>query len=139
MKLNVWISLFALAGCHQLPGARPLATADGNTDSLTGVGKSRVEVQVSSADRRAAEAKALTGVEGKVWVFDPPFATARNDRGDDMAVCGRAHQPGSENTLFFAFYQGELLLWDDRAPAGVSVENEFITLICSPSPLATRL
>lgn len=138
MKLSLWISLFVLAGCQQLPGAQPPATADGNTESLTGVGKSRVEVQVSSAARKSAETKALTGVEGKGWVFDPPFATARNDRGDDMAVCGHAHQPGSENTLFFAVYQGELLIWDERAPAGLSVENEFLTLICSASPLATR-
>lgn len=139
MKLSVFISLFAFAGCQQLPGSRPLAMADGNTDFLNRVGQSRVEVQVSGADRKAAEAKALTGVEGKGWVFDPPFATARNDHGDDLAVCGHAHQPGSENTLFFAFYQGELLLWDERAPAGVSVENEFLTLICSASPLVTHL
>jgi hypothetical protein len=112
--------------------------ADRNTDALTDVGKARVEVQVSGAARKAAETKALTGVEGQGWVFDPPFATARSDHGDDLAVCGHAHQPGSENTLFFAVYQGELLVWDERAPAGVSVENEFLTLICSPTPLATR-
>ncbi|UZJ57954.1 hypothetical protein OKW98_15125 [Pseudomonas sp. KU26590] len=139
MKLFVWLSLVALAGCQQLAGSGPPEVSDGSTEPLIEVGKSRVEVPVSSAERKAAEAKALTGVEGQGWVFDPPFATARNDHGDDLAVCGHAHQPGSENTLFFAFYQGELLLWDEKAPAGVSVENEFLTLICSASPLVTHL
>ncbi|MGV8919787.1 MAG: hypothetical protein ACOH2R_18620 [Pseudomonas sp.] len=134
----MWFSLLLLAGCQQTPGPRSPARVDGNTDALTDVGKARVKVQVSGAARKAAETKALTGVEGQAWVFDPPFGTARNDRGDDMAVCGHAHQLGGETALFFAVYQGELLVWDDRAPAGLSVENEFLSLICSPSPLATR-
>lgn len=139
MKLSAWAAILALGGCQQLPDPRPPEPSDANPDVLAGVGNARVGVQVPSAARKAAEAKALTGVEGQGWVFDPPFATARNDRGDDLAVCGHARQPGSENTLFFAFYQGELLLWDERAPAGVSVENEFLTLICSASPSVTHL
>jgi len=119
-------------GCTQLPQTQ--SPAPTQTGGVVDIGAPRVEVVPSSVDQQAARAKALMGVEGRGWVFDPLFATARNARGDDTAVCGHGHQPGSDNTLFFAVYQGELLLWDDRAPAGLSVENQFLTLICSTEP-----
>lgn len=126
------LCLAMTVGCTQLPQAQ--SPAHTQTRGVVDIGAARVEIVPSSADQQSAKAKALMGVEGRGWVFDPLFATARNAHGDDIAICGHGHQTGSDNTLFFAVYQGELVLWDDRAPDGLSVENQFLTLICSTDP-----
>jgi hypothetical protein len=134
MKALLASSLLILTGCAH-PTEPPCQHCSwSNAHDLTDVGAHRVEVQVTGQDQRVAKAKALDGADGEGWVFDPLFATARNDRGDDTAVCGHAHQTKGGSSLFFAYYQGELLLWDERAPTGISVENEVITLICSVGP-----
>lgn len=135
MKRVMGLCLALTVGCAQLPAAQSPAPTAIREKGVVDIGAPRVDIEPSSADQKTAKAKALMGVEGRGWVFDPLFATARNDRGDDIAVCGHARQSGSDNTLFFAVYQGELLLWDDRAPPGLSIENQFLTLICSAKPL----
>ncbi len=131
LPLNViaWLGLACacLAGCSQTPPETAVTTPD----SIESLNQPRIKVPVAAKDERAAKTKALAGFEGGGWVFDPVYATAVNADGGDLAVCGFAHQRGTENSVSFAYYNGELFLSDDRAPAGVSVENQFLTLICS--------
>jgi len=134
MKVILFASLLVVAGCARITVSSSPAIAAAETEPLSDAWAGRVEVIASRADRALAQSKARTAVEGEGWVFDPPFATARNEQGDDLAVCGHGNQPVSGDAVFFAFYQGELLLWDERAPAGISVENQFITLICGTTP-----
>ena len=56
---------------------------------------------------------------------------AANAAGDDLAVCGFAKRDDQDGALYFAYYNGELLLWDEAAPHGTSTENQFLAMICS--------
>lgn len=91
----------------------------------------RVKVQLSEADKNAARAKALTGFEGEGWEFFPLYGTAVDSSGKDLAVCGKAQRHSAQEIAYFAFYNGELILWDQTETHGLSVENQFLTVICS--------
>ncbi|MFL1390656.1 hypothetical protein ACI77F_23605 [Pseudomonas tritici] len=118
-----------LGGCSHTPAQTGVTTPD----SIENLSQPRIKVPVAAKDEQIAKTKALAGFEGKGWVFEPVFATAVNAAGRDLAVCGFARQRGTENSAYFAYYNGELFISDERAPAGVSVENEFLTFICSYS------
>lgn len=118
-----------LAGCAAAPVDNTATTAD----SIDHLNPPRIKVPVPARDEHIAKAKALAGLEGDGWVFDPLYATAVNAAGSDLAVCGFAHQRGTRNAVYFAYYSGELLVSDDKASAGLSVENQFLTLVCSHS------
>ncbi|WP_256592599.1 hypothetical protein [Pseudomonas sp. 43NM1] len=118
-----------LAGCGHTPTQKTVITPD----SIENLNQSRIKVPVPARDGVAARTKALAGFEGHGWVFDPLYATAVNTDGRDLAVCGFARQQGTKNSVYFAYYSGELIVSDDKAPFGVSVENEFLAMICSHS------
>jgi len=118
-----------LAGCNHMPAQTSVTTPD----SIESLSQPRIKVAFSTKDEQVAKTKALAGFEGGGWVFDPIYATAVNAAGRDLAVCGFARQRGTENSAYFAYYNGELFISDESAPAGISVENEFLTLICSYS------
>ncbi|KAF2406727.1 hypothetical protein SAMN04490179_4564 [Pseudomonas antarctica] len=118
-----------LAGCSHTPAPTGVTTPD----AIESLSQPRIKVAVAAKDAHIAKTKALAGLEGAGWVFDPVYATAVSMAGRDLAVCGFARQRGTENSAYFAYYNGELFISDERAPAGVSVENEFLTLICSYS------
>ena len=118
-----------LVGCSHTPAQTGATTPD----SIESPSQPRIKVAVTAKDEQIAKTKALAGFEGGGWVFDPVYATAVNAAGRDLAVCGFARQRGTDNSAYFAYYNGELFISDERAPAGISVENEFRTLICSYS------
>lgn len=91
----------------------------------------RVQVIPSDADIEAAKASLFTAIDAEGVEFDSLFGTAANAAGDDLAVCGFARHDDQEQALYFAYYNGELLLWDEAAPHGSSTENQFLAMICS--------
>lgn len=128
MIIGLGLTCLFLAGCaSNEPSNTPLPEAAKSTSTHP----TRFKVAVSAENKRAAEVKALTGFDGGGWSFDPLFGTATDETGQDLAVCGFAHQRDTNNTNYFAYYNGELILWDDKAPSGVSVENQFLAMICS--------
>ncbi|KAA0987302.1 hypothetical protein ACQR3P_04510 [Rhodococcus sp. IEGM1300] len=131
MKMNILLGLMCacLAGCGHAPTEKTVTTPD----SIENLNQPRIKVPVTAKDDYVTKTKALTGLEGDGWVFDPLYATAVNTDRRDLAVCGFARQRGTTNSVYFAYYSGELILSDDKAPSGVSVENEFLTMICSHS------
>lgn len=118
-----------LVGCAHTAPERTTTTPD----SVENLNQPRIKVPVTAKDSDVAKTKALAGLEGGGWVFDPLYATAVNAERRDLAVCGFARQRGTTNSVYFAYYSGELIVSDDKAPSGVSVENEFLTMICSHS------
>jgi hypothetical protein len=118
-----------LVGCGNAPTEKTVSTPD----SIENHNHPRIKVPVTADDENVAKTKARSGLEGDGWVFDPLYATAVNTDRRDLAVCGFARQRGTTNSVYFAYYSGELILSDDKAPSGVSVENEFLTMICSQS------
>jgi hypothetical protein len=91
----------------------------------------RVKVPLSEQEKNSARAKALTGFEGEGWNFEPLYGTAADKSGRDLAVCGKAKQHRADATAYFAYYNGELILWDETETHGTSVENQFLAMICS--------
>lgn len=118
-----------LAACGHAPTEKTVSMPE----SIANQNIPRIKVPVTANDDNVAKTKARSGLEGDGWVFDPLYGTAVNTDRRDLAVCGFARQRGTTNSVYFAYYSGELILSDDRAPSGVSVENEFLTMICSPS------
>jgi hypothetical protein len=131
MKIIIGLGLTCLflTGCASHEHSN--APSPGAAKSTSAPPTPRFKVAVSAENKRAAEAKALTGFDGGCWDFDPLFGTAKDEAGQDLAVCGFAHQRGTDNTNYFAYYNGELILWDEKAPRGVSVENQFLAMICA--------
>lgn len=129
MKVIMLLSLMSacVSGCSHTPPEKTLSTPD----SIENLNQPRIKVPVTAKDDYVARTKALTGLEGDGWEFDPLYATAVSTDRRDLAVCGFARQRGTTNSVYFAYYSGELILSDDKAPSGVSVENEFLTMICS--------
>jgi len=129
MILALALTCWGLVGCAQAPIEKNLITPD----AIDHLNLPRIKVPVTASADHAAKTKALAGLDGDGWAFDTLYATAVNTDGRDLAVCGFARQRGTTNTVYFAYYGGELIVSDDKAPSGVSVENEFLTLICSSS------
>ncbi|MFW9088059.1 hypothetical protein ACOI7N_26415 [Pseudomonas sp. P2758] len=123
------LTLFCLAGC----GYTLKEEAQTTPDSIDNLNQPRIRMPVTAEQAHVTKSKALAGLEGDGWVFDPLYATAVNAQGRDLAVCGFARQKVTNSSIYFAYYSGELLLSDEKAPSGVSVENEFLTMICSHS------
>lgn len=118
--------LLLLAGCSA-PGKPPALQAP-----VTGkINPTRVQVTPSDADIEAAKASLFTAIDADGVEFDSLFGTAANPAGDDLAVCGFASRDHQDGALYFAYYNGELLLWDEAAPRGTSTENQFLAMICS--------
>ena len=118
--------LVLLAGCSA-PGKPPALQAP-----VTGkINPTRVQVTPSDADIDAAKASLFTAVDADGVEFDSLFGTAASAAGDDLAVCGYARRDDQDGALYFAYYNGELLLWDEAAPHGTSTENQFLAMICS--------
>lgn len=118
--------LLLLAGCSA-PGKPPALQAP-----VTGkINPTRVQVTPSDADIEAAKASLFTAIDADGVEFDSLFGTAANPAGDDLAVCGFASRDDQDGALYFAYYNGELLLWDEAAPRGASTENQFLAMICS--------
>ncbi|WP_131199445.1 hypothetical protein [Phytopseudomonas dryadis] len=125
-----WMAAVLLvAGCNSVPPP-PVLPETGASKA----GKNepeRVLVDISAADKRAAKAKLFTAVDRAGLRFGPLFGTAANAQGEDLAVCGFASRGHGDGNLYFAYYNGELLLRDETAPHGASIENQFLALICS--------
>ena len=118
--------LLLLAGCSA-PGKPPALQAP-----VTGkINPTRVQVTPSDADIEAAKSSLFTAIDADGVEFDSLFGTAANVAGDDLAVCGFAKRDDQDGALYFAYYNGELLLWDEAAPHGTSTENQFLAMICS--------
>ncbi|MDD1508045.1 hypothetical protein [Pseudomonas sp. CNPSo 3701] len=118
--------LLLLAGCST-PGKPPALQAP-----VSGkINPTRVQVTPSDADIEAAKASLFTAIDADGVEFDSLFGTAANPAGDDLAVCGFASRDDQDGALYFAYYNGELLLWDEAAPHGTSTENQFLAMICS--------
>lgn len=119
-------ALLLLAGCSA-PGKPPALQAP-----VTGkINPTRVQVTPSDADIEAAKASLFTAIYSDGVEFDTLFGTAANVAGEDLAVCGFAKRDDQDGALYFAYYNGELLLWDEAAPHGTSTENQFLAMICS--------
>jgi hypothetical protein len=129
MILVFALTYFGLVGCAQTPAEKTSTTPD----AIEHLNQPRIKVPVTAKAGHDARTKALAGLDGEGWTFDTLYATAVNTDGRDLAVCGFARQRGTTNSVYFAYYSGELIVSDDKAPSGVSVENEFLTLICSYS------
>lgn len=118
--------LLLLAGCSA-PGKPPALQAP-----VTGkINPTRVQVTPRDADIEAAKTSLFTAIDADGVEFDSLFGTAANPAGDDLAVCGFASRDDQDGALYFAYYNGELLLWDEAAPHGTSTENQFLAMICS--------
>ncbi|OLU14760.1 hypothetical protein BVH01_16770 [Pseudomonas sp. PA1(2017)] len=118
--------LLLLAGCTT-PGKPPALQVP-----VTGkINPTRVQVTPSDADIEAAKSSLFTAIDADGVAFDSLFGTAANVAGDDLAVCGFAKRDDQDGALYFAYYNGELLLWDEAAPHGTSTENQFLAMICS--------
>ncbi|VVO44743.1 hypothetical protein [Pseudomonas fluorescens] len=128
MFAGLGLAFLLISGCttgeHPAPESAVPIAAKGQTAP-------RVKVGVSEKDKNLARAKALTGLEGKGWDFEPLYGTAADQSGRDLAVCGKARQHSAQATAYFAYYNGELILWDETETHGTSVENQFLSLICS--------
>lgn len=119
-------ALLLLAGCTT-PGKLPALQLP-----VTGkINPTRVQVTPSDADIEAAKASLFTAIDSDGVKFDSLFGTAANADGDDLAVCGFAKRDDQDGALYFAYYNGELLLWDEAAPHGTNTENQFLAMICS--------
>ena len=129
MILVLALTCWGLVGCAQTPTEKTVTPPD----AIDHLNQPRIKVPVTASADHDAKTKALAGLGGNGWAFDTLYATAVNTDGRDLAVCGFARQRGTTNTVYFAYYSGELIVSDDKAPSGVSVENEFLTLICSYS------
>ncbi|OLU27454.1 hypothetical protein BVH03_14675 [Pseudomonas sp. PA15(2017)] len=118
--------LLLVAGCGT-PGKPPALQAP-----VTGkINPTRVQVTPGEAAIEAAKASLFTAIDADGVEFDSLFGTAANASGDDLAVCGFATRDDQDGALYFAHYNGELLLWDEAAPYGTSTENQFLAMICS--------
>lgn len=118
--------LLLLAGCTT-PGKPPALQVP-----VTGkINPTRVQATPSDADIEAAKASLFTAIDSDGVEFDSLFGTAANPAGEDLAVCGFASRDDQDGALYFAYYNGELLLWDEAAPHGTSIENQFLAMICS--------
>lgn len=95
------------------------------------VNPTRFLVIPADADVEAAKNSLFSAVEQDGVTFDSLFGTAASPAGDDLAVCGHASRDAQDRALYFAYYNGELLLWDETAPHGSSTENQFLAMICS--------
>lgn len=129
LTLSLIVVLAMTAGCGHTPPEKTVTTPD----SIENLNQPRIKVPVTAKDGFVAKNKVLAGLEGDGWVFDPLYATAVNADSRDLAVCGFARQKATTRSVYFAYYSGELLVSDDKASSGVSVENEFLTMICSHS------
>lgn len=119
------VAVLMLAGCGSHTSSVPQAPVGGK------VNPTRFLVTPDEADVDAAKASLYTAVERDGIHFDSLFGTAASPAGDDLAVCGHASREGEDGALYFAHYNGELLLWDETAPHGSSTENQFLAMICS--------
>lgn len=119
-------ALLLLTGCAS-PGTAPALQVP-----VTGkINPTRVQVTPPGAAIQAAKASLFTAIDAQGVEFDTLFGTAANAAGDDLAVCGFARRDEQQGALYFAHYNGELLLWDEAAPHGTSTENQFLAMICS--------
>ncbi|KIP96618.1 MULTISPECIES: hypothetical protein [Pseudomonas] len=114
-----------LAGCSHTKPPAPQVPVTGK------INPTRVMVTPSDADTEAAKASLFTAIDPRGISFDSLFGTAASRAGDDLAVCGFASRDEQPGALYFAYYNGELLLWDEAAPHGTSTENQFLAMICS--------
>lgn len=121
------VAALMLAGCSGYKPVPPTLQAP-----VAGkINPTRFLVTPADADIEAAKASLATAVDPKGLSFDSLFGTAASAAGDDLAVCGFASRDEQQGSLYFAYYNGELLLWDETAPHGTSTENQFLAMICS--------
>lgn len=119
------LAVLMLAGCSGQQSAVPQPPVGGK------VNPTRFLVTPAEADVEAAKASLFGAVERDGVQFDSVFGTAASPAGDDLAVCGHASRDGQDAALYFAYYNGELLLWDETAPHGSNTENQVLATICS--------
>ncbi|TBU77383.1 hypothetical protein [Phytopseudomonas daroniae] len=120
------VAALMLAGCSsQRTPPAPQVPVAGK------INPTRFLVTPAQADIEAAKTSLFTAIDPRGISFDSLFGTAASAAGDDLAVCGFASRDEQEGALYFAYYNGELLLWDETAPHGTSTENQFLAMICS--------